>query len=183
MYFGACWHEYRDISTRNETGSFFDLRFADFQGKGVYAGDQITLFNPTYHWWGEGDEKFSVDGESFPSIFGTGTEDYYGYSFGRPEPFSHPFLSQPVGTGNSQSGITLNMRHRSLDAIPFTSSVKANIEMWHWAHVNMDYALTTYFYVMPPFTTGLVNDPASVQSPVRSSAYTTETGGSAAATK
>ena len=100
MYFGAAWHEYRNISTRNETGSFFDLSFADIQGRGVYAGDQITLFNPTYEWWGEGDEKFFVDGETFPSIFGTGTEDYYGYSFGRPEPFSHPFLSQPVGTGN-----------------------------------------------------------------------------------
>lgn len=27
-------------------------------------------------WWGEGDEKFFVDGEKFPSTFGTGSEDY-----------------------------------------------------------------------------------------------------------
>ena len=30
-------------------------------------------------WWGEGDEKFFVDGEGFPSTFGTGSEDYFGY--------------------------------------------------------------------------------------------------------
>jgi hypothetical protein len=29
-------------------------------------------------WWGEGDEKFFVDGEQFPSTFGTGSEDYVG---------------------------------------------------------------------------------------------------------
>jgi hypothetical protein len=38
--------------------------------------------NPVTIWWGEGDEKIWVDGEAFPSIFGTGTEDYYAYSWG-----------------------------------------------------------------------------------------------------
>lgn len=167
MYFGACWHEYRNISSRDEKGSFFDINYANITGKGFYAGDQITLYNPTYEWWGEGDEKFFVDGEAFPSIFGTGTEDYYGYSFGRPDAFSHPFLSQPIGNGNTQAGVTLNMRHRSLDAIPFRRSIRANMELWHWAHVNMDYALTTYFYIMPPFSTGVEIDTASVRQPVR----------------
>ena len=91
MYFGASWHEYYNIKTRDEKDSPFDLNFIDIKGKGVYAGDQITLFNNTYEWWGEGDEKIFVDGEAFPSSFGTGSEDYYGYSFGRQEPFSHPF--------------------------------------------------------------------------------------------
>ena len=119
MYFGASWHEHYRIRSRTEDGSPFDLSFADIIGKGVYAGDQITLFNNTYHWWGEGDEKIFVDGETFPSSFGTGTEDYYGYSFARQESFSHPFLSQPVGIGNMNWGPTINMRHRSLDAITF----------------------------------------------------------------
>ena len=55
-------------------------------------------------WWGEGDEKIWVDGESFPSIFGTGTEDYFGGAWGftgddpndaRPCPYSGPFLGYP----------------------------------------------------------------------------------------
>ena len=60
---------------------------------------------------------------------------------------------------------------------PSRHPVKANIELWHWAKVSMDYALTTYFYIMPPFTNGLVNNPASVQSRVRLSTYETETDG------
>ena len=37
-------------------------------------------------WWGEGDEKFFVDGEKFPSTFGTGSEDYFGYAWCHPGP-------------------------------------------------------------------------------------------------
>jgi hypothetical protein len=163
MYFGAAWHEYYHIRSRDEKGSPFDLNFINITGKGVYAGDQVTLFNNTYHWWGEGDEKIFVDGESFPSSFGTGSEDYYGYSFARQEPFSHPFISQPTGVGNMSWGLTVNMRHRSLDAIPFNKSISSNIELWHWADIKMNYALTTYFYVIPPFTLNIYPDIESVK--------------------
>ena len=167
LYFGASWHEYYHLPTRNEQGNFFDLNFVDIRGKGVYAGDQITLFNTSYQWWGEGDEKIFVDGESFPSSFGTGSEDYYGYGFGRPEPFSHPFISQPVGEGNegntNEGGLTVNMRHRSLDAIPFNHSISSNIELWHWASTTVNYALTSYWYVLPPFEINIMPDVAGVQ--------------------
>jgi hypothetical protein len=166
MYFGASWHEYFNIHTRNDKGSPFDLNFINIEGKGVYAGDEITLFNNTYEWWGEGDEKIFVDGETFPSSFGTGSEDYYGYSFGRQEPFSHPFISQPVGTGNMSWGPTVNIRLRSLDAIPFISRINSNIELWHWADIRMNYALTTFFYVMPPFRVNIIPDIESVKHPV-----------------
>jgi hypothetical protein len=63
-------------------------------------------------------------------------------------------------------GITVNMRHRSLDAIPFNTSISANIELWHWADIRMNYALTTFYYVLPPFSVNIVPDPASVQHPV-----------------
>jgi len=166
MYFGSSWHEYYHIKTRSDNGSPFDLNFIDIRGKGVYAGDQVTLFNNTYKWWGEGDEKIFVDRESFPSSFGTGSEDYYGYSFARQESFSHPFLSQPTGIGNMNWGVTINMRHRSLDAIPFKTSISANIELWHWASIKMNYALTTYYYIMPPFSRNILPDIESVKRPV-----------------
>ena len=166
MYFGAAWHEYRRIKTRDEKGSKFDINLIEIQGRGLYVGDQITLFNNTYHWWGEGDEKIFVDGEEFPSSFGTGTEDYYGYAFGRPEPFSHPFLAQPIGIGNTNWGLTVNMRHRSLDAIPFKTTIKADMELWHWASIEMNYALTTYWYIANPFDINIVPDIKSVQYPV-----------------
>ncbi|TFH28269.1 MAG: DUF2961 domain-containing protein [Bacteroidia bacterium] len=170
MYFGSSWHEYRHLYTRDSLGNYFDLNFIGIKGKGLYVGDQITLFNTSYQWWGEGDEKIFVDGETFPSSFGTGSEDYYGYAFGRREPFSHPFISQPVGDGNegnsNDGGLTVNMRHRSLDAIPFTSSINSNIELWHWAPARINYALTSYWYVQYPFELNVKPEIESVKYPV-----------------
>ena len=163
MYFGTSWHEYNRIRSRSSEGSPYDLNFIDIKGKGVYAGDQVTLYNDTWHWWGEGDEKIFVDGEKFPSSFGTGSEDYYGYSFARREPFSHPFISQPVGIGNMSYGVSVNMRHRSLDAIPFTKSIESDIELWHWADIKMNFALTTYYYIKLPFETNIKPDIESVR--------------------
>ena len=37
-------------------------------------GAMLNIMNPVIWWWGEGDEKVYIDGEEFPSIFGTGTE-------------------------------------------------------------------------------------------------------------
>ena len=52
---------------------------------------------PGAAWWGEGDEKIYVDGESFPSLFGTGTEDYFGYAWSTPERFEHAYHAQTRG--------------------------------------------------------------------------------------
>lgn len=166
MYFGSSWHEYYNINSQDEKKSAFDINFVSVKGRGVYVGDQVNLFNNTYFWWGEGDEKIFVDGEVFPSSFGTGSEDYYGYSFGRQEAFSHPFLSQPVGIGNMDWGLVVNMRHRSLDAIPFKTSISANIELWHWANVKMNYSLTSYYYLLPPFEINIKPNIESVRFPV-----------------
>lgn len=166
MYFGACWHEYRHLKTRNSKDWFFDMNYVDITGEGLYVGDQVTLFNMADTWWGEGDEKIFVDDEQFPSSIGTGSEDYYGYAFGHPEPFSNPFISQPTGAGNFVPGMTVNMRHRSLDAIPFSSSISSNIEMWHWASTCINYALTSYFYVQTPFEINIEPDVESVKQTV-----------------
>jgi hypothetical protein len=163
MYFGAAWHEHRHIHSRDDKGSPFDLNLIQIRGKGTYVGDMVTLFNNTWHWWGEGDEKIYVDGETFPSSYGTGSEDYYGYSFGRPDPFSHPFLSQPVGIGNTTYGVTVNMRYRSLDGIPFNVSIDADIELWHWADIRMNYAMTTYWYVKEKATINVKPDVDAVR--------------------
>ncbi|MFA7174788.1 MAG: DUF2961 domain-containing protein [Kiritimatiellia bacterium] len=59
-----------------------------------------------------------VDGEAFPSHFGTGTEDYYGYAWSRLEYFEAPFHAQPSGAGNNKPGMSVNSRYRLLGDIP-----------------------------------------------------------------
>ena len=152
MHFGASWHEYEAIEAAGSertggTGKHIDLNIATLYGKGVYVGDAVTIFNSADAWWGEGDEKIYVDGETFPSSFGTGTEDYYGYAWSRPEPFSHALIAQPVGNGNFHPGMTVNIRYRILDDIPFADSIRTDIELWHWVNTVIDYGLTAYYYL------------------------------------
>jgi len=167
MYFGAAWHEYNRIQTAGDSrvggnDQHMDINYIDIIGKGVYAGDAITIYNTVDAWWGEGDEKIYVDNEDFPSSIGTGTEDYYGYAWCRPEPFSHPFIAQPTGEGNFHPGMTVNVRYRSLDAIPFNKKISSNIELWHWVPAIMNYAMTSYFYILPAYTINVEPDNEAV---------------------
>ena len=66
-------------------------------------------------------------------------------------------------------GMTVNMRHRSLDAIPFSTSISSNIEMWHWAPTCINYALTSYFYVQTPFGINIRPNVESVKQTVATS--------------
>ncbi|WP_338395521.1 glycoside hydrolase family 172 protein [Fulvitalea axinellae] len=147
MYFYGTWFEKRHIDATHRQ----DINFVSVEGKGVYVGDALSLFNSASGraWWGEGDEKIFVDGESFPSHFGTGSEDYYGYAWARSESFYHPFIAQPSGSGNKKVGPVTNARYRILDAIPFNKSIRFYMELWHWEEVKINYAPATFFYAQP----------------------------------
>jgi hypothetical protein len=171
MYFGAAWHEHYQIQTASNPELenhkwHFDVNYVDLKGQGVYVGDALTVFNTADAWWGEGDEKIFVDGEEFPSFIGTGTEDYYGYAWCRPEKFTHPFIAQPTGAGNFHPGMTVNMRYRTLDAIPFQREISSNIEMWHWVKTTVNFAMSSFWYALPGFETNVKPDVKAVQNPV-----------------
>ncbi|UCG27231.1 MAG: DUF2961 domain-containing protein, partial [Bacteroidales bacterium] len=171
MYFGSSWHELNRIHSAQPRSDkdhdwHFDVNYVNIEGEGVYVGDALTVFNTADAWWGEGDEKIFVDGEGFPSCIGTGTEDYYGYAWCRPEIFSHPFIAQPTGAGNFHPGMTVNMRYRTLDAMPFANSIRSDIELWHWAQTKINFAMTSYWYVKPGFSSNADPDPDMVRNPV-----------------
>ena len=88
MYFHARWKIEHDVRTR----PMQDWNYLTAKGKGVFGGVAFFIDNPVKDWWGEGDEKIYVDGETFPSHFGTGTEDYYGFGWCCPRAV-HPCLS------------------------------------------------------------------------------------------
>lgn len=145
MHFHAHWRQEDPIDTR----PMHDWNYIDFKGRGVYVGDSLAVANPVEAWWGEGDEKIYVDGESFPSHFGTGTEDYYGYAWCCPEPFTDPFHAQPRCDGPGNYGHTTVSRVRLLDGIPFRKSLNFDMEVWHWKDCNIGYAATTFLYARP----------------------------------
>ena len=148
MYFHCDWRQERQIETLGGQGTK-DWRYATLEGKGVYAGDCLSVLNRNPAWWGEGDEKIYVDGEKFPSHFGTGTEDYYGYAWCTPRFFESPWRAQPRAEGPSNFGHTTNLRFRGLDRIPFRSRLQFDMEVWHWAATKIDYAVAVFWYGLP----------------------------------
>ncbi|WP_425396220.1 glycoside hydrolase family 172 protein [Aeoliella sp.] len=162
MHFHAVWQELYKVDSfvgSDRPGdAAYDVNYVTVDGKGVYVGDTLTIFNGAAAWWGEGDEKIYVDGESFPSHIGTGTEDYYGYAWCRPENFSAPFHAQPTGDGNLIGGFSVNSRYRGLDAIPFTKSIQFDMELWHWKSTKVNYAPTAFFYARPGATANVEPD-------------------------
>ncbi len=131
------------------TRPFRDMKFLDVKGEGLFVGTSLSVGSPVATWWGEGDEKAWVDGESFPSTFGTGTEDYYGYAWGSPELFFRPYHAQPRCDGPGSMGHTSLNRWQIFDPISYSSSLKFNVEMWHWADVTASFLHTTYWYAKP----------------------------------
>lgn len=164
MYFHAKWRAVRDLPTR----PMIDWNYLETGGgPGRFAGVMLHIANPVPQWWGEGDEKIYVDGEAFPSHFGTGTEDYFGYAWCSNEPFTHAYHNQPRCDGPGNFGHTCVSRFHIMDDIPWTESFKFDMEMWHWnAETTVTQAVTAYWYAkaggtdnFPPIDTGLLPPP------------------------
>lgn len=152
MYFHSSWR----MDDPTPGFPLFDYNLVNVKGKGIYVGDQFTVLNPEEGWWGEGDEKVYVDDDTFPSLFGIGTEDYYGWAGGvvpNPEDeFYTPFLSNVRVAAPNSMGYNTCTRTRVLDAIPFNRQLDFNIESsssnrTSWFH--LQYAVNTYWYAKP----------------------------------
>jgi hypothetical protein len=153
MYFHAKWRIDPDLLAG--CGAI-DLPYVVTIGKGMFVGCAAMIMNPTGvptaggNWWGEGDEKFMVDGEKSPSIFGTGSEDYFNYSWSRPDLFADPYCGQPLDSGPDTAGFVSNHRFQVIDPVPFDRSLAAIIELRaHSPTPGMSYARIAYYYATP----------------------------------
>ena len=146
MYFHAGWRIEENIPTEPER----DWNFLTATGKGRYVGNMLMINNKSTVWWGEGDEKVYVDGETFPSTFGTGTEDYYGYAYGSGELFQHAYHDQTIHDSPDCFGRDSLNRWHIFDDIPFGKDFRFDLEIWCWDRkATIDYAATAYWYAMP----------------------------------
>ncbi len=132
------------------TRPFRDWHVALLEGQGHQVGTVLDIENPPgAAWWGEGDEKITVDGESFPSLFGTGTEDYFGYAWSTPARFEHAYHAQTAAPGNGFGGLWSMNRFHVLDPIPFARSLRFDLEIWHWTDTTVAVGATVYWYARP----------------------------------
>jgi hypothetical protein len=142
--FHAKWHRDEFLPTRLDRS--IDWPLLKTTGRGRFVGVMLQVWNPRGQWWGEGDEKFFVDGEKFPSSFGTGSEDYFGYGWCDPTPFQHALHNQTRNDGKNKDHISVN-RWQIADQVPFQKSFEGCIEKFFPNSRPTLYAATAYWYL------------------------------------
>ncbi|MBI3818091.1 MAG: DUF2961 domain-containing protein [Planctomycetes bacterium] len=151
-----------------------DFIIINAAGPGRFVGTSLSVRNPVRAWWGEGDEHAYVDGESFPSTFGTGTEDFFSYAWCDPRVFQGAFHSQSRCDGPGNRGFTSVNRFEIGESIPFHHKLLFDLEVWHWANTEVDYASVGYWYApagavdsMPPMPPAAARVPRDMPATVK----------------
>ena len=141
------------------------------EGQGQYVGTYLAWEVHSPGWWGEGEIKFFMDGDKeFPTICGTGTEDYFcgSYDFdtvgsdGKPHytPFSTPYtgLTQALPPDkHEEPGQRFGLyRWHITDPVRFEKDLKVTIQALGWQsggrylQLNDDIASVGYWYQKEP---------------------------------
>lgn len=155
LLFRARWRIDHELISEGREG-VLDFPYLLLRGRGRLVGAATMVANPARgamasgNWWGEGDEKIFVDDEPFPSTFGTGSEDFYNYSWSRPDLFDHPYCGQPLDSGPDTAGWVSNHRFFVTDSIPFERFAGFLMELWqHQSSPRLSYAGIVYAYARP----------------------------------
>lgn len=141
--FHAKWHR-NAFPPEHPDRASIDWTLLKTRGRGRFLGVMLNVWCPQGGGWWEGDEKFFVDGEKFPSSFGTGTEDYFGYAWVRPELFENAYHNQTRNDNNNNGHISVN-RWQVADNVPFRTGFEAVIEKYAGDESAL-YAATAYWY-------------------------------------
>ncbi len=138
------------------------------KGRGQYVGTSMSWGVNNSQWWGEGEIKFYLDGDEYPTICGTGTEDYFcgswnfdmGKENGGYREFSNPYGGfhpiRPDGLYQSQTRFDMHRWHIT-DPIRFEQDFRVTIQALGWrTHSGLylplqdDIASVAYWYQTLP---------------------------------
>ncbi|HJN51299.1 MAG: DUF2961 domain-containing protein [Pseudomonadales bacterium] len=142
------------------------------RGEGHYVGTYIAWGSNNRGWWGEGEIKFYLDGDDpFPTICGTGTEDYfcgsYNFDVGKDEGGYREFTTpqaglhqviRPDGRYSSQQRFGMYRWHIS-DPVRFKSDLRVTMQALGWRSAGRylplqdDISSVAYWYQTLPTAT------------------------------
>ena len=138
----------------------------DIKGPGHYVGTYMAWGVNNNGWWGEGEIKFFIDGDrKYPTICGTGTEDYFGGSYGfliddRYKDYTTPFLGMPQivrPDGEMKSEMRFGLyRWHVMDPIRFEKDLRVTMQALGWRSegrylpLQDDIASVAYWYQALP---------------------------------
>ncbi|MEI6423080.1 MAG: glycoside hydrolase family 172 protein [Lentisphaerota bacterium] len=132
------------------------------RGHGHYVGTVMSWQQNSWGWWGEGEFKAYLDGDDeFPTICGTGTEDYFGGAWVFNSTFPAPFMGYPVGSP-LQDKCQPETRHAMyrfhiMDPIRFATDFRATMQAlgwrrgpWQFLPLQDDISSVAYWYQNEP---------------------------------
>ncbi|MGN8769085.1 glycoside hydrolase family 172 protein [Paenibacillus barengoltzii] len=161
-YFHAQWRRSNPVRYKD-----VHVLLDGVRGKGHYVGTYLAWQVNNNGWWGEGEIKFYMDGdEEFPTICGTGTEDYFGGAWNFEQPkgeyasYSTPYLGlhqiiKPDGLYRSQQRFGMYRWH-VMDPIRFETDLRVTIQALGWRSggrylpLQDDIASVSYWYQSEP---------------------------------
>ena len=124
LYFHAYWN--RNLKTELKKDFVILPRI---KGKGRFLGTNIGVNTGEEYgktWWGEGEVKIYLDGDSeFPSLVGSGTEDYLGTAYGQGA-YAHKYQGSPIA--NPEVGAFAFYRYHIPDPVYFYKDIKVTIQ-------------------------------------------------------
>lgn len=122
--------------------------FADITGKGQFVGVNYYVNCPITGWYGEGDDMIFIDGDTVPTLNGTGTEDFFNTSWCPKVLLQHPYFGYPrVNAETGWHGRTHIYRFFITDPIHFKKSCKLTIEHGVNNNLTLDLASVSYWYL------------------------------------
>lgn len=134
----------RDAENHNPERNYL---FADIKGKGQFVGVNYFVQSPSPMWYGEGDDMFFIDGDTLPTLHGTGTEDYFNTSWCPREIYAHPYFGYArISKETGWIGRTHVYRFHLADPVYFDKSLRATIEHGHSNALTLDLASVAYWY-------------------------------------
>jgi hypothetical protein len=128
------------------------------KGHGHYVGTYMAWQQNSSGWWGEGELKAFIDGDdAFPTLCGTGTEDYFGGAWCFGQTYSAPFLGYPLGNCDGKPGARHGLyRFHLLDPIRFEKDLRMTMQAIGWRSegrylpLQDDIASVAYWYQAEP---------------------------------
>ena len=168
-FFACGWRQYAQVRRVNPLPYKQNYTILDgICGRGQYAGTYMAWGVNNTGWWGEGEIKFYMDGDrEYPTICGTGTEDYFcgSYNFENPQThqyqtFTTPYsglcqVIRPDGVYASQTRFGLYRWHIA-DPVYFAEERRVTIQALGWRSggrylpLQDDIASVAYFYLDRP---------------------------------
>lgn len=129
------------------------------EGPGMFFGCVIGVRGLGSGWWGEGEMKFYMDGDTdFPTICGTGSEDYFLAAYGMYE-FQMPYHGCTLNLRNDffRHRLVSMYRWHSQDPIYFKKNLKAAIQQIGWSKQGLfersdDWCSTAFWYQLKPIS-------------------------------